>query len=167
MWTKLLCFQGQLWPKRSLVLSRDLQVQSWCQVKSAQILPHLTSESVVQKWAVSEGPCWAWGNPSQRPLVCLFLTPCFYQKSLPLPRAGGFDQCVLVHCKMEVQKYLSFVLGLERLWNVDLSSRFGDSFGVEKSLRFLFPPSPSVEEAHTGNFLQAGALHRVVLGEPL
>lgn len=45
-------------------------------------------------------------------------------------------------------------------------SCFGDSFGVEKSLHSLFSPSPSVEEAHTRNFLPAGAVHPVVLREP-
>lgn len=49
---------------------------------------------------------------------------------------------------------------------MDLSC-FGDSFGVEKkNLHSLFTPSPSTEEVHTGNFLQAGAVH-AVLGEPL
>lgn len=49
---------------------------------------------------------------------------------------------------------------------MDLSC-FEDSFGAEKNLCSLFTPSPSVEEAPTGNFLQAGAVHPVVLEEPL
>lgn len=48
---------------------------------------------------------------------------------------------------------------------MDLSC-FGDSFGVEKNPHSLFTPSPSVEGADTRNFLQAGAVHPGVLGEP-
>lgn len=46
--------------------------------------------------------------------MCLFLTPGIYQKALA--GADGVDLCVLVCCKVEVQKYLNFMLlGLERL----------------------------------------------------
>lgn len=37
---------------------------------------------------------------------------------------------------------------------------------LEKKIFIPFSPSPSAEEAHTGNSLQAGAVHPGVLGEP-
>lgn len=51
-------------------------------------------------------------------------------------------------------------------WEWDLSC-FGDSFGVEQNLHSRFTPSPSAGEAHTGIFLQAGAVHALAVWEPL
>lgn len=41
--------------------------------------------SVVQKWVVTDGPCWTWVNSLQSPLACLFVTPWSEQKSPPAP----------------------------------------------------------------------------------